>query len=71
MTCAELLDRGDVAAQASNAFELAHVALLLSPRVGDPLSLKLLVLARDCRLHVNRAARAWRPLRHAIAHRRT
>ena len=68
-TYMELLDRGDAAASTANHRDLERVALLLSRRVGDPLSDELAKLARRCRLRRPHAHEAWPSLRAAIAHR--
>jgi hypothetical protein len=69
MTCNELLFRGDVAIECGDREELGRVALQLSARIGDPLALQLVELARDCHRRKRGALAAWPRLRAAIEDR--
>ena len=69
ITCRDLLDEGDRAARDRDFDALAHVALVLAPRIGDPLEDRLLELARSCRAGAKTSLRTWPTLRAAVAHR--
>ena len=69
VTCSELLFRGDLAIDRGDRDELARVALQLSARVGDPIALQLVELARDCHRRKSAALDAWPRLRAAIEDR--
>ena len=69
VTCNELLFRGDLAIERGDRDELARVALQLSARIGDPIALQLVELARDCHRRKGAAIEAWPRLRSAVEDR--
>jgi hypothetical protein len=69
VTCQQLLDEGDRATRDHDLETLARVALVLAPRVGDPLEARLLELARSCRAGAKLPLRTWPALRAAVVHR--
>jgi hypothetical protein len=69
VTCAQLLERGDLAVRERDAVSLADIALALSKRVGDPLRDELRALASTCRRDAKTPVRAWRTIRAAVAAR--
>jgi hypothetical protein len=69
VTCNELLFRGDIAIECGDRDELAQVALKLSARIGDPIAVQLVELARDCHRRKPGVLETWPRLRAAIEDR--
>jgi hypothetical protein len=69
ITCAELLERGDVAVRERDMDQLVRVALALAVRVGDPINGQLRALARSCRRDGRTSVLAWSSVRAAVVDR--
>lgn len=69
MTCAELIDRADLAAQQGDTTTLVRTLRLIASRIGDPIADKLHRLARICDDETIDPKHAWSILRTAIVDR--
>ena len=68
LTCAALIERGDIALATRDATTLALVARQLAKHMGDPLTARLTRFAADCAkpgVH----SREWTVLRRAVRDR--
>jgi hypothetical protein len=69
ITCAELLEQGDVAVRERDMKVFVRVALALSARIGDPVNGQLRALARSSRRDGRASVLAWSIVRAAVVDR--